>query len=598
MKRFPVGKANMKRFIAVLLVLITACSVTLAPLSYAAGEGEGTTGLSQLSDKQLNSIALLNYMTVLTQEINASSNSRVYLDNVYSDMVNNYNPSAIDENTLSQIRVLLNTIFAYQTIETKRERIQYIYEQNQANAIRKAFPNPLSVLSVVQSGNPLKSLISIVYMAVDSSNSYKSYLSEIESKYIEEGWALDDSAAQNLHESRSEAFQYMVEMCQKNNLDGKLALNENSVKEIVSWENNSNITRRIAFLEKKQETYQAYGKYWLVLAESYYEKGAYAKCLDAIQTYEDLKINVFRKDHDFAKTLSIAVEAASEVYNGDEYVNKAEHYLTLILRNIETDDWLLRYFAAQSYLDLYERTNRATYLQKAYDLAEENVNYLIDQQYAKNEEYLKPITKLESKKTDSREAKKEIKNFNKWLEEERKVAVPPVYQPLVLNCDLLFALAEKRNIKASQKQEIEEMLHEKDRPLFLVQQLENKYYFGSREATMPDIEFDGKTLKIPATLLEQGTSVRVIVQDGSQKKEYSDWVLDEVDRNKQSDPNGFVASFNSKSIKDQKYATGTKVTVEINPPEEANYDTVKYEFKVSVRKKVGVLNDTQFILVK
>ena len=35
--------------------------------------------IGNISDKQKSSIAMLNYMTVLTQEINASANSKIYL---------------------------------------------------------------------------------------------------------------------------------------------------------------------------------------------------------------------------------------------------------------------------------------------------------------------------------------------------------------------------------------------------------------------------------------------------------------------------------------------------------------------------------------
>ena len=185
-------------------------------------EEEQSTSLSMMSDKQLSSISMLNHMTVLSQEINASANSKLYLDNVYSDIVNNINPNAVDEDSMDQIKVLLNTIYAYQSIETKRERLKYIFEQNQAKALQKAVPNPISVHALVVAGNPIKSLFAVTSMAVDAAASYKSYLNEVENKYLEDGWVLEDSAAQSLHESRKEAFSYMVEMCQKYNLDGKL----------------------------------------------------------------------------------------------------------------------------------------------------------------------------------------------------------------------------------------------------------------------------------------------------------------------------------------------------------------------------------------
>lgn len=49
----------------------------------------------------------------------------------------------------------------------KKERLQYILEQGQADAIRSAIPNPVSVMSFVHSGNVFKTLTSLAYMAAD-----------------------------------------------------------------------------------------------------------------------------------------------------------------------------------------------------------------------------------------------------------------------------------------------------------------------------------------------------------------------------------------------------------------------------------------------
>ena len=45
-----------------------------------------------LTDEQANAIAMLNYITVLTQGINASKNSRLYMEEAYSSLVNNTYP--------------------------------------------------------------------------------------------------------------------------------------------------------------------------------------------------------------------------------------------------------------------------------------------------------------------------------------------------------------------------------------------------------------------------------------------------------------------------------------------------------------------------
>lgn len=558
--------------------------------------------MNKMSDKQLSSIAMLNYITVLSQEINSSSNSKVYLDNAYSSIVNNVNPNAIDEDTMYEIKQLLDTINVYQSIDTRRERMQYLYEQNQAVAIKKAVPSPLSVLNVVQSGNPLKSVASVVYMAVDSKASYDSYLSDVDSKYMQEGWTLDDEAADNLHESRKEAFSYMVEMCQKNSLDSKLALNEKSVEDFVKWEKNTNISRRIQFLDDNKDTYKAYGKYWLVLAESYYEQGNYKKCLTSINQYKKMNIDTFRKDHDFAKALTLAIDAANEEYSSnkeEKYIELANEYLTIILSNIENEDWTIKYFCAQTYIDLYKKTDDKKYLRSAYSLAKQNVNYLIDEQQHLNELYLENVVKQETQKTDSKAKKNEIKQYNKWLEEERKTELPPVYQPLVLNCDLLFALAGELNASETEREKINDYLHSEGDQVFLVNQLNELYWFNHKNsAEVKDFSFDGEKMEIPAEYLTLGTKIKVVVNENGDESVYEDWTLKEVERNDSKDIKKFVAVYTSKNIKKRKYTKDSQIKVIIIPPVESTYSDLEVKFKTNVGKILRLWDDITFEMVK
>ena len=262
---------------------------------------------SDLSKEQLSSVAMLNYLTVLTQEINSSENSQLYLDNAYSSIINNINYNAINnEDTLNQIDSILNTIHAYQMIDEKRDRLEYIYEQNQAQALRSAIPNPLGLLSAVQSGNIIKLAASVLYMAVDSVTSYQSCASEADKKYMEDGWKLDDEASENLNESNIDAFNYAARMCKQNGINNRLALRQNTVEEFVKWENNDSVIRRISFLEDNKGTYQAYGKYWLVLAKSYYENEEFQKCIDSVQQYQNLNIDTFSKNHELANKIGRA----------------------------------------------------------------------------------------------------------------------------------------------------------------------------------------------------------------------------------------------------------------------------------------------------
>ena len=230
-----------------------------------------------LDATQRNSISMLNHLAVLTQEINASQNSRMYLEEAYSMLINNTFPNAVDSRTLSQLTGILDILEKYRMIAVKRERLDYVYEQNRAQAIRSAVPSPLGLMSAVQSFSLSKLAASVVYMAVDSYTSYASQTAQADMQYLQDGWTLDDEAAAALHESRKSTFSYMVRIVGDYGLPGDLTLSENAVDEFVKWENNDNVTQRIQFLEANVDTYQALGTYWIVLAESYYENVGFGK---------------------------------------------------------------------------------------------------------------------------------------------------------------------------------------------------------------------------------------------------------------------------------------------------------------------------------
>lgn len=59
------------------------------PVAATDGDTIETVDSETLNDTQLNSINMLNYLVMLTQEINAATNSRLYLEEAYSSLINN-----------------------------------------------------------------------------------------------------------------------------------------------------------------------------------------------------------------------------------------------------------------------------------------------------------------------------------------------------------------------------------------------------------------------------------------------------------------------------------------------------------------------------
>lgn len=188
-----------------------------------------------LTNEQSNAMAMLNHITVLTQSINESKNSRLYLEEVYSSLVNNIDLNQVDGDTVDQIIGLMDTINNYRMVDVKRDRLRYIYDQNQAQAIRAAVPNPLALISATQSFRPGKIASSIVYMAVDSLTSYTSHVANTDLQYLKDGWALDDDQSDVLHKSRTNSFKYMYDMVDKYKLSSEYVLREGTVEDFVKW---------------------------------------------------------------------------------------------------------------------------------------------------------------------------------------------------------------------------------------------------------------------------------------------------------------------------------------------------------------------------
>lgn len=557
-----------------------------------------------LSDTQRNSVNMLNYMTVLTQKINQSPNNQVFLEDAYSSLKNDLYPNAVDNKTQAQSTSLLDTINGYRMISVKRDRLEYIYEQNKAQALRQAIPNPMGLLSAVQSGSTLKAAASILYMAVDAKSSYDAASSQADLQFLKDGWELDDQAADELHNSTKNALNYMYNMVRDYDLPGDYALNDESVEAFVSWTAKENLVSKISWLESNQKTYEQFGPYWLELVKDYYDAENYVQCLDSLNHYEKVSTRIFRKDLDYAQVLPMAIISARETMSENQYIDFADKYCDLILTNTkkysdsEDFDWSKRYFVAQIYLDLYAKTNNDAYLESAYNIAFENVNILADSQKGLNKTYLAEVKQVEKKKGATNREKKEIKEYNKAMKNERKIALPPVNESLYLNCDLLFALADKLDISQSEKDKIDSILHDNNKQMFLTKALDNRFWFDHKndmvKAKDIAMEFNGKKLVVPATCVTDRSSIIVSVKRGKKKHVIKDWKVKEVVRPKNSKVSDFEVTYESEKGSKYKYQDGDAITITIVPVSETPEENLVFTYNAKAEKVAFVFNHIAF----
>ena len=361
----------------------------------------------------------------------------------------------------------------------------------------------------------------------------------------------------------------MWRMVTSYNFPSSLALRENTVEEFVKYRNDENDAARIRFLTSNQSTYQLYGGYWLLLAESYYNTKAYDKVLEAIDGYLNMGTHLFIKDYDLARILPLAILSADETLDDKAYVKLVPKYVQMILDNTDNDSWALRYYAAQAYVTLFDKSNDRSYLQRAYEVALDNVTYLRPSQLNMNQTYLAPVKEEQPPKDATKEVQAQFENVNKQMKEVRKTELPPVYEPLLLNCELLYALATELGKTESEIVEIDGILHPQGAKLFLTRALDAKYRFiNEPESTETDIDalFDGYYIVFPVEYVSQGAKISVSISEPNKPaKTFDDWKIEKVERKTEGDIASYRVTYTSDEAFKHHWLPDTDIVIEILP---------------------------------
>lgn len=576
-------------------------------------ESEQEQNDAALTQKQANSIAMLNYLAMISQEIESAKdthNSRLILEDVYSSLLNNTNPDKLDEKSQFHLTNLLDIIEDYRVIAIKRERLQLLYDQEKASIMKTTIHSALEGLFIPDTAKLSELAANVTFSAIDSFNRYKSASAELDKLFMLSGWELDDKETESIHNNRKKAFNYMVDIVRDYNLPGNLALSEEAVQDFVIQMNNENVFQRLQFLESKENVYKEFGEYWLVLADSYYETENYLKCLNCIEQYEKLYTGIFRKDYSYAERLPKAIVAAQHIYAESTYIEETTAFTDAIKENARSSDWALLYFAAQSYLDLYQKTNDKSYLIEAYNIALDNVNYLVREQTKNNTTYVNELEELkldvlrnnpgvteEEKKEQEQKQKDEqekLDALNKSLKEKRKTELPTLYEPLLLNCDLLFAIADNLEISNAEKAKIEGILQSNGSSVFLTRPISNHYSFSSTESFPADASLETDSLTISADLLCEGAVVTATVEDYNGLTVFNDWTITKVERQGE-DVSSFIAQYESEAMDDYTWTDGANVTISIGYKDYCEPLVLKYIVKYT--ENWWILPDTvEFIM--
>lgn len=553
-----------RRIQSLFFCLVLVC---MLPVSQSRGFASGS-----LSKEQNQSIAMLNYLMVLTSEINASSESRVFLEEAYSSLLNNLDPSKVDSTTQGYLEELLDTMEGYRMISIKRDRIRYRYEQKKARAMREAVSGffrsaseapftdllkkedaggSFGSISEAPFMNPLQKLVlTFLKYAAESAWGYYDAAQDLSLEETEEEWSLDDEESRTLHESRKKAFSYMLDIVQEYGLPGRLALSEKHVEDFVECKKDTNTDHQLLFLENNRGVYEAYGEYWLLRAECFYRNGEYEKCLEMYRQYGLTETRIFRKDKALARILPLVCVSIDQVSSfDDEYRDTVLPVLSQLKENTDIEDWDLRFFAACVYHDLYRRAGKEEDLQEAYWILLDNINNLVPSQRVRNKQYVNALKRQEGGKGLTKAQAAELSRQNQILENERKTELPPVYEPLFLQCRFLFSLLPELSLSSSELQKIDRILHEDGEPLFLSEPVDRLFRMEeAEEMEVKEVWLGRDGLELPARCVTDDCRIRVSLPQ--RHIIIDDWGISEVVRQEEGKLPSFFAMYSSPTFQE------------------------------------------------
>ena len=541
-------------------------------------EKEETPGDS--FSQEMNSAILLNHLIVSAYAAETSPHCRLYLEELFTDTLDNLNADKLDEETKAQIDEFKSALESLRMPAEKREKLHVLYQNTQAHALRSVIDDPASLLSHWHTFG-LSDIVSAgLCMPVDPPESYARIQSPVQLYYYQDHPSFDEEQSASFREARDGLMAYLESYVKEKELLPQYALSAETASDFARLYS-GNAQENLQFLRDHADIYSELPDYWALLAQSCFETGDYSECLNAIETYVQKQAPVYQTDRAYGHLIPLAVICLQETVNiAVTRVRQIEPYIKRLILNTSEKDWALRYFAAMAYTEITRASDnpwaKEAYLDSAYAILRSVTEKLAAEQRAHNGAYLADAVSLKAPSGASKAEKKEIRDLNLLLKEDRKTGLPPVSEAFMLSADFLKALAEKMEIA---KEETDAILYPDQSPIFFNTYLENMYRNNGTQPEAPVITFDNKKITVPASVINYDYDLKVTVQHGSDIYIFDDWTVSNVKRADAKDAASFIAGLTSGNNSHMKYQQDMIVNVELIPTALAPCETYSVKYK-------------------
>lgn len=390
--------------------LITFFIILIISLSLFAGSSE---------QRELSLIRKLLYETARVLE---SSNNVTVLDEIssydwYPDI------DILNSNYIVNFNSAVND---FKSIEQKRDRLEYIYNQKKDMSISALVPNALSIGTIAfTADNPKQALIAITGTALSSVSNYLTQKEVLDLELIQKQWELDDQAMAVFVELGNELFTNLSMLSAKYGFSHNDYASINTLRNFVKVYETASTPNEVLLKLRGQnfeKELNMFSDYWRILAINSYEIGDYKSALEYIEKFEACYEKVFYHDINYSHLMLIKAYCIDELYpNNVNKYRELERIVEIILDNAtEYEYWAYKYYCYHVFLDLASYKNDESYLHKAYELLIEIIGIVSDEYIRdmddffsgkKTEDAIAGIqTNIINKENKIAEYKEEVKN--------------------------------------------------------------------------------------------------------------------------------------------------------------------------------------------
>ena len=369
----------MKRIIALSLLASILFSV---PLSSFAAESEPNTGAQELANAKK-----LLYETARVLE---SKNNMIVVDEISQyDWYWANDP----ELTTEYINDFNAAISKNKSINQKRERLQYIYNQKKATALSALVPSALNLINVtVNAQDPLKAVIAISGTVLSSVTSYVDKKQKEDLDLIQAQWDLDDQQIDTFETLTENLRSYLSKTSSKygykNENLSSLETLRSFIKTCNQYSGDDEESARSRFVDVKAYTFQKelsiFPEYWAELAKDCFLLGEYETALEYIKEYENTYVSTMYHDAQHAYVMQIKAYCLMQSVEDIQDVKGDLIAIADSVRDTSTpNDRNQKYFCVKIYSKLAEKTGDTVLYNKAAVLMTEVVSQVAND-YAKD----------------------------------------------------------------------------------------------------------------------------------------------------------------------------------------------------------------------